>query len=95
MLPVVSLAELFGIHRSVPASGTALVVIEDHGERVALMVDRLLGKQDVVIKPLGDAFARVSGIAGGAILADGRIGLIVDSAGVIQLRTKDVPPRAA
>lgn len=96
LLPVVRLADLLGTAcgSDVP-SGAALVVIEDHGQRVALLVDRLLGKQDVVIKPLGAAFDNVTGVAGGAILADGRIGLIVDSAGLIQIRTNAMPPRAA
>jgi two-component system chemotaxis sensor kinase CheA len=97
LVPVVRLADLFGMAGGGTSStmGTALVVIEDHGQRVALMVDRLLGKQDVVIKPLGDAFDQVNGVAGGAILADGRIGLIVDSAALLQMRMTDVPPRAA
>jgi two-component system chemotaxis sensor kinase CheA len=96
LVPVVRLADLFGMPGGDQTTvGAALVVIEDHGERVALMVDRLLGKQDVVIKPLGDAFNQVNGVAGGAILADGRIGLIVDSAALLQMRITDVPPRAA
>jgi two-component system chemotaxis sensor kinase CheA len=41
-------------------------------------VDELIGKQEVVIKPLGEAFGNVTGIAGGAILGDGRVGLILD-----------------
>jgi two-component system, chemotaxis family, sensor kinase CheA len=94
LVPVVRLADLFGMESTGDSAVAALVVIEDHGERVALQVDRLLGKQEVVIKPLGDAFDRLTGVAGGAILADGRVGLIVDSAGLIQLRTR-VPPRAA
>ena len=49
------------------------------------MVDELLGKQEVVIKSLGDAFASVRGVAGGAILGDGRIGLILDAHGLLAL----------
>jgi two-component system chemotaxis sensor kinase CheA len=43
-----------------------------------LLVDELIGKQEVVIKSLGETFKGVSGIAGGAILGDGRVGLILD-----------------
>jgi two-component system chemotaxis sensor kinase CheA len=42
------------------------------------MVDELIGKQEVVIKSLGNAFRNVAGVSGGAILGDGRVGLIVD-----------------
>jgi two-component system chemotaxis sensor kinase CheA len=42
------------------------------------VVDELLGRQEVVIKGLGDALGQVPGLAGGAILGDGRIGLILD-----------------
>jgi two-component system chemotaxis sensor kinase CheA len=48
-----------------------------------VIVDALIGKQEVVIKPLGDQFAGVRGVSGGAILGDGRIGLILDAPGVI------------
>ncbi len=48
-------------------------------------MDQLVGKQEVVIKSLGPAFAGLRGVAGGAILGDGRIGLILDAGGVIGL----------
>ena len=53
--------------------------------RVGLVVDALLGKQEVVVKSLGEAFSGVRGIAGGAILGDGRIGLILDAHGIVGL----------
>ena len=86
LMPLVSLAELFGVDTTVtdPTEATA-VVIEDDGRPVALLVDQLLGKQEVVIKSLGDAFAQVRGVAGGAILGDGRIGLILDAGGIVSL----------
>jgi two-component system chemotaxis sensor kinase CheA len=42
------------------------------------MVDELIGKQEVVIKGLGELFKGVDGICGGAILGDGKVGLILD-----------------
>jgi two-component system chemotaxis sensor kinase CheA len=42
------------------------------------MVDELIGKQEVVIKSLGETFKSSCGVAGGAILGDGRVGLILD-----------------
>ena len=85
LLPLVSLGELFSLpHESDPCKAT-VVVIEDAGSRVGLIVDALLGKQEVVIKSLGETFANVKGIAGGAILGDGRIGLILDAHGIVSL----------
>ena len=50
---------------------------------MALVVDELIGKQEVVIKSLGETFRNVRGVAGGAILGDGRIGLILDAGGLL------------
>ena len=55
-----------------------LVVAEVEGQRFCLLVDELIGKQEVVIKALGETFKDVTGVAGGAILGDGRVGLILD-----------------
>jgi len=85
LLPLVSLGELFALpHESDPCKAT-VVVIQDAGSRVGLIVDALLGKQEVLIKSLGETFANVRGIAGGAILGDGRIGLILDAHGIVEL----------
>jgi two-component system chemotaxis sensor kinase CheA len=94
-VPVVPLADLFNIpgEPTDPTSGV-LVVIDDDGRRLAVLVDELLGKQNLVIKSLGDTFANVEGVAGGAILADGRIGLILDAGGLIRLCDRE-RPRAA
>jgi two-component system, chemotaxis family, sensor kinase CheA len=85
LLPLVALGDMFRLaHQSDPSQAT-VVVIEDGGARVGLVVDALLGKQEVVIKSLGDAFGPVRGVAGGAILGDGRIGLILDAHGIVAL----------
>jgi two-component system chemotaxis sensor kinase CheA len=55
-----------------------LMVVGDGNNRTAFLVDELLGQQQVVAKPLGDAIGRVRGLTGGAILGDGRVGLILD-----------------
>jgi two-component system chemotaxis sensor kinase CheA len=46
------------------------------------MVDELIGKQEVVIKSLGETMRNIKGVAGGAILGDGRVGLILDLEGL-------------
>lgn len=83
LLPVIRLHERFGIPpRSTDPSECVMVVAEHDGRHFCLMVDELIGKQEVVIKSLGPVFQSVSGIAGGAILGDGRVGLILDIKGV-------------
>jgi two-component system, chemotaxis family, sensor kinase CheA len=84
LLPLVSLAELFGIEGAIsdPCAGT-VVVLEHDGRRMGLLVDSLVGKQEVVVKSLGESFARIPGVGGGAILGDGRIGLILDAGELI------------
>jgi two-component system chemotaxis sensor kinase CheA len=57
---------------------SVLIVVEVEGRRFGLLVDDLIGKQEVVIKGLGELFKDVGGISGGAILGDGRVGLILD-----------------
>jgi two-component system chemotaxis sensor kinase CheA len=86
LLPLASLAELLGFEESpmAPTERTA-VVIDDNGHHLALLVDELLGKQEVVMKSLGAVFAGVRGIAGGAIMGDGRVGLILDASGLTSL----------
>lgn len=60
-----------------------LVVVESDGRSFALLVNAVLGKQEVVIKSLGEMFQNVGGLAGAAILGDGRVGLILDVDGLV------------
>ncbi|MGQ9677405.1 MAG: chemotaxis protein CheW, partial [Chloroflexota bacterium] len=55
------------------------------GRQVGLVVDRLIGEQEVVIKSLGRFLGDVKGISGAAILGDGRVGLIVDVSALVQV----------
>jgi two-component system chemotaxis sensor kinase CheA len=83
LLPVIRLCQRFGV---TPVTGdlaqSVVVVAEGRGKRFCLVVDELIGKQEVVIKNLGETFKQVPGVAGGAILGDGRVGLIIDMDGV-------------
>jgi two-component system, chemotaxis family, sensor kinase CheA len=79
LLPMIRLYRRFGIEpRSTEPSETLLIVAECADHAFCLMVDDLIGKQEVVIKNLGVMLQNVPGIAGGAILGDGRVGLILD-----------------
>jgi len=86
LLPVVRLAQRFGVTpRSDDPLEGVLVVAEVEGQRFCVLVDALIGKQEVVIKGLGETFNKVQGIAGAAILGDGRVGLILDLEQVFKL----------
>ena len=95
LLPLARLSDLFSIPgaKTDPSEGV-VVVLEDDLTCLALMVDELLGKQEIVIKSLGEALVNIAGVAGGAILADGRISLILDAGGLMTLQ-RNVSPRAA
>ncbi|MEP7383357.1 MAG: chemotaxis protein CheA [Gemmatimonadota bacterium] len=79
VLPLVRLHQLFGVSDAKEDPTEALLmVVGDGAQRTALLVDELLGQYHVVAKTLGDGLGRVQGISGGAILGDGRVGLILD-----------------
>lgn len=83
LVPIIRLYQLFGVETgNTDPCGAIVVVVENEGRRRALMVDELLGKEEVVIKNLG-GMQDVKGVAGGTILGDGRVGLILDLAGII------------
>jgi two-component system chemotaxis sensor kinase CheA len=84
--PLVRLHELFGFEPKNRDPWEAIVVVaETDGRRKCILVDELLGKQEVVIKSLGSQLRNAKGMAGGAILADGRVGLILDMPGLFEL----------
>ncbi len=79
LLPIVRLHRRFGVTpRSEEPSEGVIIVVESADTTFALLVDELIGKQEVVIKNLGDTFKHVSGVSGGSILGDGTVGLILD-----------------
>jgi two-component system, chemotaxis family, sensor kinase CheA len=79
LLPILRLHSRFGVEpRSEDPAGGILVVVESTRKNFCVLVDELIGKQEVVIKSLGETFRNVPGIAGGSILGDGRVGLILD-----------------
>lgn len=79
LLPVVRLSRRLGVAaKSEDPCDGLMIVGESDNKTFCLLVDALAGKQEVVIKSLGVTFQDVRGIAGGAILGDGRVGLILD-----------------
>ncbi|HZR35238.1 MAG TPA: chemotaxis protein CheA [Nevskia sp.] len=84
-LPLVPLHSLFRISGAVsePQAGI-VVVLEAEGRKAALLVDQLVGQQQVVVKSLEHNFRRVAGVSGATILGDGRVALILDAAGMVR-----------
>jgi two-component system chemotaxis sensor kinase CheA len=91
VLPLVHLGALLGMGAAeLDPSSATVVVVEEGGMRIGLVVEELLHKQEVVVKSLGESFAGVRGVAGGAILGDGRIGLILDPHGIVAMMREGV-----
>ena len=79
ILPLHRLHRRFGIAGAIENPWEAIIVIvENNGRAHALLVDDMVSKQEVVIKPLGGFLQSLAGISGGAILGDGNIALILD-----------------
>ncbi|HZF67214.1 MAG TPA: chemotaxis protein CheA, partial [Gemmatirosa sp.] len=87
VMPVLRLHRLLAVPGATTDPTRALLMIVGDGRqrRTALLVDELLGQQQVVAKSLGDGVGQVPGVAGGAILGDGRVGLILDVAELVAL----------
>lgn len=94
LMPILRLHQLFDVADAVqsPLDGL-LMIVGDGDRRTALLVDELLGQQQVVAKTLGSALGKVPGVSGGAILGDGRVGLILDVNETVALaQSQEVAP---
>lgn len=83
-----------GRHLNTPHTATdptegIIVVVEAGQDSRCLLVDQLIGKQEVVIKNLGDMFRHQTEFAGAAILGDGRVGLILDINALVKLKARN------
>jgi two-component system chemotaxis sensor kinase CheA len=84
-MPVIELERVFDVPRKEYANANSImVVIEAEGSRVAVMVDELLGQQQVVIKNLESNYRKVPNVSGATILGDGKVALILDTSGLIR-----------
>lgn len=86
LTPLLRLGKHFGLQAKVSDPCEGIVVVVESGMHVrCLLVDELIGKQEVVIKSLGEQFKHNRALAGGAILGDGRVGLIVNVDALVKL----------
>ncbi|MCK6490976.1 MAG: chemotaxis protein CheA [Planctomycetes bacterium] len=83
-IPVVTLRQVFGLGGELPPR-PLVVVVEDGSRRVGLVVDAVLGRQQVVLKALGAGMPTVPGVGGATINGDGRVCLVLDVGGLLQL----------
>ncbi|MEW6535633.1 MAG: chemotaxis protein CheA [Candidatus Auribacterota bacterium] len=93
VIGIASIAELFHIdaekrNGSDIDDSVSIVIINSGSYQVGFIVDELLDKQEVVIKPLIDFLASITGISGATILGDGSIILIIDPTELVELTTK-------
>jgi two-component system chemotaxis sensor kinase CheA len=99
LIPLLRLATAMGLPAgpALAANGeddVVIVVIEtETGQRIALLVDEIIGQQQVVVRSIEQAYGQVRGVAGASILGDGRVALILDADALPQLAAE--PGRAA
>jgi two-component system chemotaxis sensor kinase CheA len=84
-LPLCRLEQLLALtERQAPPKRRFVVVTSLAARRLGLIVDRLIGQQDIVIKPLGHSLSSVRGFAGATELGDQRVGLVLDAGALIE-----------
>jgi two-component system, chemotaxis family, sensor kinase CheA len=84
-MPVIELEKVFQIPRfDFEKSSDIMVVVEADGSRVALLVDELLGQQQVVVKNLESNYRKVPNVSGATILGDGKVALILDTGALVR-----------
>lgn len=85
-IPIIKLSEIFGVEPlSRDLSKNLFVVVEVGSEKVAVVVDDLLGQQQVVIKSMESNYKKVDGISGATILGDGTVSLILEITDLIKM----------
>ncbi|MBR0032456.1 MAG: chemotaxis protein CheA [Treponema sp.] len=85
VISVLRLSRLFNIRTKEEGEYCFVVIVGSQEKKIGIMVDSLIGEEDVVIKPLRDQFTQSPGIAGASILGDGSVSLIVDVTQLLEL----------
>lgn len=89
VLPLVDISEILDVPgRDVEAEAFYTVVVGVANRRFGIVVDRLIGQKEIVIKPLGAYLKNIPGIAGSTILGDGRVIMILDAGELLRLAEK-------
>jgi two-component system, chemotaxis family, sensor kinase CheA len=93
VVAVLELGALFqwnqrGNKTEAPSDNVMLVIIGEGDRQIGLVVDEVLGEEDVVIKSIADNYRNIAGIAGASILGDGRISLILDPPALMEMASR-------
>lgn len=88
VISVLRLSRLFGIKDASNSEYNFVVMVGSSDKKIGVMVDALIGEEDVVIKPLHDQFTNSPAIAGASILGDGSVSLIIDVSQLLELGVK-------
>ena len=88
VISILRLNRLFNIRKTSDTEYCFIVIVGSQEKKIGVMVDSLVGEEDVVIKPLRDQFTTSPGIAGASILGDGSVSLIIDVSQLLELGVK-------
>ena len=84
-LSLVRLYDIFGVETKIENPWEGLVVVVESGNvRIGLLIDDMIGQQQIVIKSLDNFITKSRAVSGASILGDGRVALIVDIFGLIE-----------
>lgn len=88
VLSLLRLSRLFNLKKSEELDSYFVVIVGINDKKMGLLVDSLIGEEDIVIKPLKDKYTTTPGIAGATVLGDGTVSLILDVSQIIELGMK-------
>jgi two-component system chemotaxis sensor kinase CheA len=90
LIPLVRLVDLYGLGgEDVDDDHMLVVIVEDEHHKAGLVIHELIGRQQVVIKTLGETMRHIPGISGSAIMPNGRVGLILDVGSLMRYASRD------
>jgi two-component system chemotaxis sensor kinase CheA len=90
LIPLVRLVDLYGLGgENMDDDHMLVVIVEDEHHKAGLVIHELIGRQQVVIKTLGETMRHIPGISGSAIMPNGRVGLILDVGSLMRYASRD------
>lgn len=89
VIPLLHLADFFEMdYKLSDQSNCFVVIVGSANQKVALIVDQLIGQEEIVIKPLGEYLKNILGLSGATIRSDGKIALILDIASIVRTKKR-------
>ncbi|MDZ4727120.1 MAG: chemotaxis protein CheA [Leptospira sp.] len=84
LIPYIKMKDVFEIEEPSVNARQNIVIVRSGDKKAGIVVEKLFGEFQTVIKPMGSVFQNVRGVSGSSILADGRVALIVDLPSLFQ-----------